>query len=26
LRAAIWLPNHDGMFAEHNPAIPALCP
>ena len=25
LRAAIWLPNHAGMFAEHNPRIPG-CP
>jgi hypothetical protein len=25
LRAAIWLPNHEGMFAEHNPRIPP-CP
>lgn len=22
LRAAIWLPNHEGMFEEHNPRIP----
>jgi hypothetical protein len=26
LRAAIWLPNPDGMFAEHNPRIPDQCP
>jgi hypothetical protein len=26
LRAAIWLPNREGMFAEHNPAIPPVCP
>ena len=26
LRAALWLPNHEGMFAEHNPNIPDLCP
>lgn len=26
LRAAIWLPNDNGMFAEHNPRIPSLCP
>jgi hypothetical protein len=26
LRAALWLPNHEGMFAEHNPSIPPLCP
>ena len=26
LRAAIWLPNHEGMFEEKNPAIPSLCP
>jgi hypothetical protein len=25
LRAAIWLPNREGMFAEHNPSIPPLC-
>ena len=25
LRAAIWLPNHEGMFAEHNPSIPDVC-
>ena len=25
LRAAIWLPNHNGMFAEHNPRIPGGC-
>ena len=25
LRAALWLPNHEGMFAEHNPGIPDLC-
>jgi len=22
MRAALWLPNHEGMFAEHNPRIP----
>ena len=26
LRAAIWLPNPEGMFAEHNPRIPDICP
>ena len=26
LRAAIWLPNQEGMFKEKNPAIPSLCP
>jgi len=26
LRAAIWLPNPEGMFAEHNPRIPTQCP
>ena len=26
LRAAIWMPNSEGMFAEHNPSIPDLCP
>ena len=26
LRAAIWLPNPEGMFAEHNPRIPDQCP
>jgi len=26
LRAAIWMPNPEGMFAEHNPNIPDLCP
>ena len=26
LRAAIWLPNREGMFAEHNPSIPPVCP
>lgn len=25
-RAAIWLPNPEGMFAEHNPRIPSICP
>lgn len=25
-RAAIWLPNPEGMFAEHNPRIPSVCP
>lgn len=25
-RAAIWLHNPEGMFAEHNPRIPPLCP
>ena len=25
LRAAIWMPNREGMFAEHNPNIPDLC-
>jgi hypothetical protein len=25
LRAALWLPNSEGMFAEHNPSIPDLC-
>jgi hypothetical protein len=25
LRAAVWLPNREGMFAEHNPNIPDLC-
>jgi hypothetical protein len=25
LRAAIWMPNSEGMFAEHNPGIPDLC-
>ena len=25
LRAAIWMPNPDGMFAEENPRIPDLC-
>jgi hypothetical protein len=25
VRAAIWFPNPEGMFAEHNPRIPA-CP
>ena len=24
-RAAIWLPNPEGMFAEHNPRIPEVC-
>jgi hypothetical protein len=26
LRAALWLPNSEGMFAEHNPSIPDQCP
>ena len=26
MRAALWLPNPEGMFAEHNPRIPAVCP
>ena len=26
LRAAIWLPNPNGMFAEHNPRIATQCP
>ena len=26
LRAAIWFPNPDGMFEEHNPRIPDVCP
>lgn len=26
VRAAIWLPNPEGMFAEHNPRIPTQCP
>jgi hypothetical protein len=26
LRAALWLPNPDGMFAEHNPSVPPQCP
>lgn len=26
LRAALWLPNREGMFAEHNPSVPAQCP
>ncbi len=26
LRAALWLPNPEGMFAEHNPRIPTQCP
>ena len=25
LRAAIWFPNSEGMFAEHNPSIPTQC-
>jgi hypothetical protein len=25
-RAALWLPNPEGMFAEHNPSIPPVCP
>jgi hypothetical protein len=26
LRAAIWFPNQEGMFEEHNPRIPTQCP
>ena len=26
MRAAIWLPNPEGMFAEHNPRITTQCP
>jgi len=26
LRAALWLPNREGMFAEHNPSVPTQCP
>lgn len=26
VRAAIWIPNENGMFAEHNPRIPPVCP
>ncbi len=26
LRAAIWLPNPEGMFEEHNPRIKTQCP
>ena len=26
LRAALWLPNPQGMFAEYNPRIPTQCP
>ena len=26
LRAALWLPNQQGMFAEENPSIPPTCP
>ena len=26
LRAALWLPNPEGMFAEHNPRITTQCP
>jgi hypothetical protein len=26
LRAAIWFPNPEGMFEEHNPRIPDVCP
>ena len=26
LRAALWLPNPEGVFAEHNPRIPTVCP
>ena len=25
-RAALWLPNPEGMFAEDNPSIPPVCP
>jgi hypothetical protein len=25
-RAALWLPNPEGMFAEDNPSIPSVCP
>jgi hypothetical protein len=25
-RAALWLPNPEGMFAEENPNIPPVCP
>ena len=26
LRVALWLPNREGMFEEHNPRIPTQCP
>jgi hypothetical protein len=26
LRTAIWFPNPEGMFEEHNPRIPTQCP
>ncbi len=26
VRAALWLPNPKGMFAEHNPRVPDQCP
>jgi hypothetical protein len=26
LRAALWLPNPEGVFEEHNPRIPTQCP
>ena len=26
LRAALWFPNPEGMFEEHNPRIPTQCP
>ena len=26
LRVALWLPNPEGMFEEHNPRIPTQCP
>jgi hypothetical protein len=26
LRAALWLPNREGMFAEHNPSVTTQCP
>lgn len=26
LRTALWLPNPNGMFAEHNPSVPNQCP
>lgn len=25
LRTSLWLPNPEGMFAEHNPNVPPLC-
>lgn len=25
-RAALWLPNPEGMFAEDNPSVPDVCP